>query len=284
MEDGPFQFALNTSTIRCGEVSLPQMIAAAAEAGYHGIEPWVEELDDYQATGGTLDDLASRLDDGGLKCVNLIGFFAWASPDDGERAQAFDEARRCFDLAARLGCRYVAAPPWGIHEKPGLDLLAIARRYAELIDLAAERDVVPLLEFWGVAKTLGHLGEALLVAAECGRREARILADVFHIYKSSGHFGGLSLCGPNTVGLVHVNDYPPEPPRETIADSDRVYPGDGIAPLGQILQDLHDAGYRGMLSLELFNEAYWRQDALTVARTGLDKLRRAVSQIAVRRG
>jgi hypothetical protein len=36
-----------------------------------------------------------------------------------------------------------------------------------------------------------------------------------------------------------MNDYPAEPPRETIADRDRVYPGDGIAPIKQIVGDLH---------------------------------------------
>ena len=35
-------------------------------------------------------------------------------------------------------------------------------------------------------------------------------------------------------------------------------------------------GFNGILSLELFNREYWTQDALTVARTGLEKMRAAV--------
>jgi sugar phosphate isomerase/epimerase len=75
-----------------------------------------------------------------------------------------------------------------------------------------------------------------------------------------------------------LNDYPADPPRETIGDRDRVFPGDGIAPLTQILRDLHASDNRAVLSLELFNPTYWKQDPLTVARTGLDKMKTAVKK------
>ena len=280
MTDSPFRFCLNTSTIRCGELSIVEKIDITAEAGYDGIEPWVAELDAHAAAGGNLDDLALKARDSGLEIVNLIGFFEWAVDDDGTRAAALEEAKRCFDMARRLNCRFVAAPPSGIKDTPGVDLFAIAERYAQVIDVAKEFGAVPLLEFWGVAKTLGRLGEALLVASECSRDEACILADVFHMYKGSGHFSGLDMIGPKTLGLVHINDYPADPPRGTIADSDRVYPGDGVAPLKRILSRLAQVGYRGMLSLELFNQSYWEQDAASVARTGLAKTK-AIVEAAV---
>ena len=53
-------------------------------------------------------------------------------------------------------------------------------------------------------------------------------------------------------------------------------PGDGVAPLKEILRELRRIGYRGVLSLELFNRDYWKQDALTVARTGLEKMKAVV--------
>ena len=73
-----------------------------------------------------------------------------------------------------------------------------------------------------------------------------------------------------------MNDYPADPPRETIADKDRVYPGDGVAPLDRILKDLAGINPEMVLSLELFNPTYWKQDALEVAKTGLAKLKAAV--------
>jgi sugar phosphate isomerase/epimerase len=77
--------------------------------------------------------------------------------------------------------------------------------------------------------------------------------------------------------VFHLNDYPALP-RDKITDADRVYPGDGVAPLPAILRDLRQLGFRGYLSLELFNREYWKQDALTVARTGLEKMRAAVKR------
>jgi len=185
---------------------------------------------------------------------------------------------RAFALAQAVGCRMVAAPPMGITGEAGMSCHALAERYAAVIDRAAESGVTPVLEFWGMSKTLGCLGEALFVAAECGRAQACVLADVFHMYKSSGQFAGLNLLGPKTLGMFHLNDYPASPPRAEAKDSDRVYPGDGVAPLKEIAAALRRAGYAGAVSLELFNKSYWEQDALTVARTGLAKMRAALSR------
>jgi len=51
-----------------------------------------------------------------------------------------------------------------------------------------------------------------------------------------------------------------------------------VAPLPSILRDLYATGFRGALSLELFNRSYWEQDALTIARTGLEKTRAVVQK------
>ena len=80
------------------------------------------------------------------------------------------------------------------------------------------------------------------------------------------------------MNCFHMNDYPATPPREAITDAQRVYPGDGVAPLAPMLRDLFATGFDGTLSLELFNRTYWEQDALSVARTGLEKMKQAVAK------
>jgi sugar phosphate isomerase/epimerase len=157
-----------------------------------------------------------------------------------------------------------------------VDLDRVAERYRELLELGRDYGVVPVLEFWGMSPALGRLSQALYVALASDQRDACVLADVFHMYKSGGGFQGLRLLGPETLALVHVNDYPADPPRAHITDAERVYPGDGVAPYGQLLADLTAIGFHGPLSIELFNPAYYAQEARTVATTALAKLRALV--------
>ncbi|GAC1347451.1 MAG: hypothetical protein NVSMB14_10160 [Isosphaeraceae bacterium] len=125
---------------------------------------------------------------------------------------------------------------------------------------------------------MGTLSEAVFVADESGRADACILADVFHMYKGGSKPDGLRLLAGGAIGVFHFNDYPDHPPRETITDALRVYPGDGVGPLTRIVRDLRAIGYRGMLSLELFNRDYWKLDAREVAKTGLEKMRGVVRE------
>ncbi len=92
----------------------------------------------------------------------------------------------------------------------------------------------------------------------------------------------MKLLSPSAIHVFHFNDYPADPPREKLTDADRVYPGDGSAPFKALLKDLSAGGFRVMLSLELFNRKYWAQDPLTVARTGLEKMKALVQDIPPR--
>ena len=76
-----------------------------------------------------------------------------------------------------------------------------------------------------------------------------------------------------------MNDFPSDPPREKIDDSYRIYPGDGAAPLSDILRILHETGGQKVLSLELFNRKYWAEDALAVAQAGLEKMKKVVAKV-----
>ena len=136
--------------------------------------------------------------------------------------------------------------------------------------------VVPQVEVWGSSKNLHRLGQSMFVVIESGHPKACLLPDVYHTYKGGSNFHGFKTISRRTIQVFHLNDYPADPPRETIGDGDRVMPGDGIAPLTQILRDLLDNGSEAVLSLELFSRAYWEKDPLDVAKTGLAKMKAAV--------
>jgi sugar phosphate isomerase/epimerase len=276
----PLRYCLNTSTIRGQEVGLPRAIDIAARAGYQGIEPWIRELQAYVQQGGSLKDLRKRLDDQGLVVESAIGFARWIVDDEPTRAAALDEARRDMEMVAALGGKRIAAPPAGAAraDEPLVSWTAAAQRYRTLLELGRQVGVIPQLEVWGFSRTLSRLGEVLLVAAEAAHPDACLLPDVYHLYKGGSDFHALRLVAGGAMHVFHVNDYPPQPDRSTITDAHRVYPGDGVAPLGLVFRTLRDVGFRGALSLELFNRDYWQQDALQVARTGLVKTQEAVAR------
>jgi 2-keto-myo-inositol isomerase len=275
----PFGYCLNTSTIRGHNLSITEEIDIAAEAGYRAIEPWIGKIDAYVDQGGSLADLNKRLRDHGMTVESSIGFAQWIVNDDEKRSRAMEAARRDMDRVAQIGGKRMAAPAAGAQDRNDVDLMKAAQRYRALLDLGDRMGVVPQVEVWGFSKTLTKLSQAVMVAVEAGHPKACVLADVYHLHKGGSDFHGLSLLSADSMHVLHMNDYPADPPREKITDAHRVYPGDGVAPLRDILLTLRAIGFRGWLSLELFNETYWKQhDALTVAETGLRKMREAVQK------
>jgi len=274
--DEPFGYCFNTSTIRQQALPLPRILPLVAQAGYTAIEPWIREIDAFTQQGGRIEDLAQQARDLGLTIASAIGFAEWIVDNDEQRARGLEEARRCMDLVARLGGRFLAAPPAGATREPGLNLQRAGERYRVLCELGQRMGVAPQLEVWGHSQNLSRLSESLYVAVESGHPQACLLLDVYHLYKGGSSFESLQLCNGTQMHCFHINDYPAEPPRAQATDADRVYPGDGVAPLNAIFRTLAATGYRGYLSLELFNRQYWMQDPAAVVRTGLEKTRAAV--------
>ena len=274
--DKPFGFCLNMSTIKEQKLSVPEQIDVAAKAGYDAVEPWMGELHKFVELGGQTSDLRKRIADSGLTVESAIGFAEWIVDDEAKRKQGLETARRDMDLLRQIGGKRIAAPPVGATKQSDLNLLRAAERYRDLLEIGRQIGVTPQLEVWGFSQSLSRLGEVLFVAAESGHPDACLLPDIYHIYKGGSDFQALHLINGHAIHVFHMNDYPTNPPRATIGDADRVYPGDGVAPLTAVLRDLYASGFRGTLSLELFNREYWKQNALQVARTGLEKMKESV--------
>ena len=273
---GDFRFCFNTSTIRGQQLGIVKEVDLVADAGYTGIEPWIREIEAYQKEGGSLKDLRKRIEDAGLTVESAIGFARWILDDPKQRQEGLEQARRDMDLLKQIGGVRIAAPPVGATNEQMTDLLAIAERYGELLKVGADIGVVPQLEVWGFSKTLSRLGESTFVAIEAGHADACLLPDIYHIYKGGSDFVGLELLAGSAIHVFHLNDYPADPPRESIKDEHRVYPGDGVAPIQSVLQTLRKNGCNCAFSLELFNRDYWNQDPAQVARTGLEKMKAVV--------
>ncbi len=262
--------SLNTATIRGQKLSLPDEIEIAAKAGYQAIEPWVEEITHYVSTGGKPADLKKRIADLGLVVPSAIGFADWINDDDGRRAAGLEQWKRDAELVSAIGGIRMAAPPKGAYNVE-LDLRRVANRYRKLLELSVPLGIVPELEMWGGSKTLSRMSQVAFVLVEAGHPQACGLLDVFHIFKGGSDFAGIRVFNGAALHVLHMNDYPAGLSRDKATDADRVYPGDGAAPLADLVRDLIAIRYQGYLSLEIFNHDYWRQDALAVAREACKK-------------
>ena len=275
-----FRYCLNTSTINREKVPLAEQVRIAADAKYDGIEIWMPDVNRFLADGGKLADIRKACEDSQLKIESAIGFGRWIVNNDSERAKGLEQCRRDMSNLRELGGKLIAAPPAGATGSDySLDLDAAAERYATLLELGAQLDVTPQLELWGFSKNLSKLSELLYVAASAQHPSACLLLDVYHLYKGGFQFDNLSLIPGAAVGGLHMNDYPESPDRDSIGDQHRVYPGDGIAPIGELLHALAQSGFAGPLSLELFNRTYWQQEPSVIAVTGLRKMQAVVASV-----
>lgn len=275
---GPFRFCLNTSTIMGQQPGLLKSIDIAAKSRYDGMELWINDIKDYLGKGNTVQQLSGYIKSKGLVVENIISFTEWMVDNEAKRNAGLTELENEMKIAAQLGCNRIAAPPAGIEPGTLIDFQKVGERYKIILALGRKYQVTPLLEFWGASGTLYNLGQALAIAAAADDEDAKILPDVYHLYRGGSGFNGLKLVNGKAIDIIHMNDYPANKPVDQQTDSDRVYPGDGAAPFKQILSDLMAMGGTKVLSLELFNETYWKQDALEVASTGLQKMKRLVNE------
>lgn len=275
INQGEFRFCLNTSTISGTNPGILKYIEIAAEAGYDGIEVWIRDIKSYLEEGNSAASLKQYLDDRGIKVENAIGFAPWISGGKPGMVQMKEE----MEMLASIGGKRIAAPPAGVAADKPLDFFLAGEKYAEILELGRETGVMPQLEFWGASPVMWHIGQALMVAASADDPDVRLLPDIYHMFRGGSGFDSLKMLNGQIIEIFHMNDYVGDIAREEQTDADRVYPGDGVGPVKQVLRDLKKMGGEKVLSLELFNRTYWAEDPLLVAKTGLEKMQSLVTWV-----
>ncbi|MDR3697827.1 sugar phosphate isomerase/epimerase family protein [Mucilaginibacter sp.] len=269
-----YVFSLNMATIRGHKLGFVKELETAAAAGFHSVEIWADSLQEYLSHGGTIAEAKKRLDDLGLKVEDLISFNKWMVDDDATRKDGLEQMKRDMERMAILGCKRIAATGMGSSNTSVPNLDVIAERYHTVLEIGDQTGVVPQLEMWGFQKNMSNVAEVIYIAMKSGHPSARVLLDIFHLYKGNTSINTLPLMNPNAAEILHMNDYPATLSSAVIEDKDRIYPGDGVAPLKQTLQILLKNREKPLvLSTELFNAAYYAQDALTVAKTSFKKMK-----------
>jgi len=275
-----YVLSLNMATIRGHKLGFVKELETAAAAGFRSVEIWADSLQGYLSHGGTISEAKKRIDDLGLKVEDLISFNKWVADDEATRKDGLEQMKRDMEMMAALGCKRIAATGSGSSNNSMPSLNVIAERYRTVLEIGDQTGVVPQLEMWGFQKNMSNVAEVIYIAMKSGHPSARVLLDIFHLYKGNTSINTLPLMNPNAAEILHMNDYPATLSSAVIQDKDRIYPGDGVAPLKQILQILLKNREKPLvLSTEVFNAAYYAQDALIVAKTAMEKMKRVMDHI-----
>lgn len=256
---GNITLALNTSTISGYGLSLPDMVGLTAEAGFSGIELWFQDVEKYLEEGGTLEQLSTLIRNSGLSVENMIGFAPCLSENETVRLEGIKQFRSELEIAKSMGSKCIAITGAGL-EKPfewdNLDMYA--KQYKEIVDICDGTGVRPLLEMWG-SHYLNRIEYVTAILMRTGDSKGALLLDLYHLYRGGNFLESLAVIDPDVMPIIHINDYPGNIPYNELNDADRVMPGEGICPFGDFQEILHRKEYKGILSVELFNESYWKK-------------------------
>jgi len=266
----PWPICIDTFTIR--PASLTEKIHIAHETGWDGLEIWESELREYEENGGDLKQLGQRIKDLGLQVPNVIALWN-AFPQTNE---AFENdlptQRERMRQARDIGAEYiqvVGAParPW-----QEFDLQQASQQYRRYIEIGIEDyNIKPAVMFLQFLPHIQRMGQASAIAIDADHPQAKIIPDVFHLYRGGTGFAGLKHIQGSFIAVFQINDVPADPPRDELEDEHRIFPGDGILPLDEALKDVYAGGFDGAVTLQLFNRELWERNLKDIAKEGHEK-------------
>lgn len=262
---------LNTSTIR--PVGLLDKIRLAGRHGFAGIELWLDDVEAFLAAGGQRSEIQAELARFGLQVPCVIALKGWADAAPDAYPAIREQARQRMLLAAQLGSQsMIATPP-----RTACDLERVTARYRDLLPLGRECGIRLAMEYLGFSQSVWRIDQAWQVVRDARSDEARLVLDSFHTFRGGSNLADLDAIEAGRICVYHVNDAPGHIPREQQVDADRVMPGDGILDLRTQIALLRKWGYRGAVSLELFNPQLWAQDPDQVVALGMKRLQDLLS-------
>jgi sugar phosphate isomerase/epimerase len=268
------KLAINDFTIR--QAPFPERFAIARKAGFTGIEFQIEEARNYAKQQDGLESVLALLQRNELRFDQAMILRDCFSPGHCKnRTEFISYAESLFrDTQYLKGDVVLACTTFG-----PADIKSAPEMFAELCDTADAFGIKLALEFIGWAETIKDIRTAWSIVEKAGRKNGGILYDTLHHY-----FGGSSLRDleelPSryifTVHIADANDL--DLPGIDIGRKHRLFPGQGVIPIVEILGILNDKGYSSPMALEIFNDELLKRPAIDVAREGYEYMINALTK------
>lgn len=247
-------------------------VRVAGRAGYQVVEIWAAKLDEFLKTH-SLDALAGGMAEAGVKAHTINSIEKINFRDAAGRAGVLERCRQLSQYAQGIGCQWIVAVPGPLPEgapwhEVREETVAVLR---EMAAIAQPYEVGLAFEFLGFPWcSVRTLTEAWAIVAATDRPNVGVVLDTCHFYAGGSKLASIGAVSPARLAVLHINDVE-DVPRGQITDAHRLFPGDGVIPLKDIVQELQAIGYRGVCSVEIFRPEYWERDPLGVAQEARDK-------------
>lgn len=270
------RLSLNTATTK--RLTLPQAVDAAARAGLGHVGLWRDRVAE---TG--LEESARIVAAAGLSVSSLCrGGFLTALDAEGQQ-QALEDNRAAIREAAVLGTRELIMVVGGLADGER-DIVAargrVSDRLGELVPYAQEHDVRLVLEplhpmYAADRAVLSTLGQALDLAESYSAEAVGIVVDTFHVWWDPELEVSMARAGTgNRIASYQICDF--NLPIAADALLSRGMMGDGVIDFPAISAAVKQAGYQGVVEVEIFNADVWSQPADHVIATMIERWRRLV--------
>jgi 4-hydroxyphenylpyruvate dioxygenase len=251
----------------CLSGTLEDKLAAAASAGFDGVELFEPDLVASPLSPG---EVRVRCADLGLRIELYQPFRDLDSTDADRFAASLRRAERKFDVMAALGVDTVL-----VCSSVSPDAVTDVDRLAEQLHTLAERAGARGLRLayealaWG---TFVHTYErSWEVVARADHPALGLCLDSFHILSRGSDPAGIASIPGEKLFFLQLADAP-HLSMDVLQWSrhHRLFPGQGSFDLPAFLAPVLAAGYRGPLSLEVFNDVFRQSDP---TRTAVDARR-----------
>ena len=271
-------FGLHSWTTGDG-VSILTDIEVAGEAGYDLVELRDGKIEKHLTAGGTLAELTQALAKAKLRVLSVNTLDDATLHTGAELEQRVARCERLCGWAEALGAPYVIVGPTyraGRAIPEDVILERTAGSLGRYVAIAGAHGVRIAFEFIGYADcSVNNLSAALAAVDRVGDARLGLVIDAFHFYVGGSTLETLERLDPRRLFIVHMTDAD-HGDRTRLGKPNRIFPGEGVLPLKEMIASLRRIDYPGPYSLELLRPQYWTMDPSFVARRGLESMRRFV--------
>src|ERR1700751_4577113 len=249
--------------------ALDEKLKTIAAAGFEAVEIFEN---DFTCFDGSAPDVARMCGDLSLSICALQPFRDFEGLPEPQRSQAFRRAEKKFDLLGELGTDLLLV---GSNVSPlalgGIDRAADDLR--ELGERAAKRGVRVGFEAVAWGGYVNDYRDAWEIVRRADHPAIGIILVSFHTLAPGFPVSQIAAIPADRIFLVQLADAP-QLDLDVLSWSRhfRCFPGQGNLPVRDFMQAVEATGYKGPLSLEIFNDQFRAQSTREVAIDGMRSL------------